>query len=49
MILDGPTTREKFTDVEVTPHNIRCDVLKENITTAVDVIISLVDQGKIKM
>jgi hypothetical protein len=36
-----------FEDVEVTAHNIRNDTFKEGVITAIDVIMSLGDQGKI--
>jgi hypothetical protein len=38
---------KEFENVEVTPHNLRNDVFKENVTTAIDVIMTLGDQGKI--
>jgi hypothetical protein len=36
-----------FLGVEVTPHNLRSDVFREGVVTAIDVILSLGDQGKI--
>jgi len=36
-----------FTDVEVTAHNLRNDTFQEGVITAIDVILSLTDQGKI--
>lgn len=47
VIVRGRTFTKVFEDVEVTPHNVRSDVLQEDVTTAVDVIMSLGDQGKI--
>lgn len=41
------TTVWEFKDVEVTPHNLRDDVFKEGVLTAIDVIMSLGDQDKI--
>ncbi len=45
--IDGRSFRKEFTDVEVDPHNMRSDVFQENVTTAIDVILSLTDQGRI--
>ncbi|MFX0064000.1 MAG: cytochrome b/b6 domain-containing protein [Candidatus Hermodarchaeota archaeon] len=36
-----------FNNVEVTAHNLRNDILQEGVITAIDVIMSLGDQGKI--
>ena len=36
-----------FTDVEVTAHNLRNDTFQDGVITAIDVILSLTDQGKI--
>jgi len=36
-----------FENVEVTPHNLRNDIFKENVITAIDTILSLGDQGEI--
>ena len=47
VIIHGEDFTKTFQDVEVTSHNLRNDVLQENIITAIDVIISLADQGKI--
>ncbi|MDG6222020.1 MAG: hypothetical protein QCH99_02015 [Candidatus Bathyarchaeota archaeon] len=43
----GKTFTKEFTDVEVTAHNLRNDVFQEGVITAIDVILSLADQGKI--
>jgi hypothetical protein len=37
-----------FTNVHVTPHNLRTDVFREGVVTAIDTILSLVDQGEIQ-
>jgi hypothetical protein len=36
-----------FTDVVVTPHDVRSDVLQLGVVTALDAIISLVEQGQL--
>ena len=43
----GKSFIKEFKDVEVTPHNLRNDVFQEDVITAIDVILSLADQGKI--
>ena len=43
----GTSFTKEFENVEVTPHNLRTDVFQENIIRAIDVILSLSDQGKI--
>jgi hypothetical protein len=43
----APGINHVFHDVEVTPHNLRDDSLKKDTVTAIDVIMSLGDQGKI--
>lgn len=43
----GKTFSKEFTDVEVTAHNLRDDVFQEGVITAIDVILSLADQGEI--
>ena len=47
VVIRGNTFTRNFKDVEVTSHNLRNDVFQENIITAIDVILSLGDQGKI--
>jgi hypothetical protein len=47
VVLRGRTFDVTFDDVEVTPHNLRNDTFKDGIITAIDVIMSLGDQGKI--
>jgi len=48
VIIKGRTFTKEFENVEVTAHNLRSDALKEGATTALDVILSLGDQGKIE-
>jgi hypothetical protein len=43
--IDGNTIRHEFTNVTVTPHNLRNDVFQDGVITAIDVILSLGDQG----
>ena len=45
VIIRGPTTRLRFENVEVTPHNMRNDLFQEGVITAIDVIMSLGDRG----
>jgi hypothetical protein len=47
VIIRGESFTEVFRDVEVTAHNLRNDTLQENVITAIDVILSLADQGRI--
>lgn len=47
VILHGDTFDVTFDDVEVTAHDLRNDTFKEGIITAIDIIMSLGDQGKI--
>ena len=50
VIIMGESRSERaliFENVEVTPHNLRNDIFKEDVITAIDVILSLGDQGKI--
>ena len=44
----GRTFSVSFEDVEVKAHNLRNDVFREDVITAIDVIMSLEEQGKIK-
>lgn len=41
------TFRQTFENVTVTAHNLRNDIFQEGTITAIDVILSLADQGKI--
>jgi len=43
----GPRLNLNFTDVKVTAHNLRSDVFRPGIVTAMDVLLSLAEQGKI--
>jgi hypothetical protein len=47
VIIRGPTTELQFSDVEVTPHNMRNDTFQDGVTTAIDVILSLGDDQKL--
>jgi len=48
VIIRGPQTGDIiFKDVEVKPHNLRNDMLKDGTVTAIDAIMSLGDEGKI--
>jgi hypothetical protein len=48
VVINGPTVNEEFDDVVVTPHNLRNDTFQDGIVTAIDVILSLGDQGKLE-
>jgi hypothetical protein len=48
VIIKGRTSTQEFENVEVTPHNMRSDTFQEGVITALDVILSLGDQGKIE-
>jgi hypothetical protein len=43
----GPGTRLELKDVEVHPHNLRKDIFKEDVITAIDVIMSLGERGEL--
>ncbi len=45
--ITGQNFAELFTNVIVTPHNLRNDTFQDGIVTAIDVIFSLSDQGLI--
>jgi len=45
VIIQTPEYQKVFDNVEVTPHNMRMDLFQENVITALDAILSLVDQG----
>jgi hypothetical protein len=47
VIIRGTSFTKEFENVEVTPHNLRTDIFREDLITAIDVILSLGDQGKI--
>jgi hypothetical protein len=39
---------KKYEDVRVTPYNVRSDVLQPDVITALDVVLSLGEQGEVK-
>lgn len=45
--IKGPKTELQFTNVEVTPHNLRNDTFQPGVITAIDVILSLSDENKL--
>jgi len=46
--IQGPRGRAKtFKDVKVTPHNTRSDIFQPGIITALDILLSLGEQGKL--
>jgi hypothetical protein len=45
VIIRGLTTDLRFETVEVTAHNLRSDYFQDGVITAIDVILSLGDQG----
>lgn len=47
VLIRGPTANLSFENVEVTGHNLRKDTLQPGVITAVDVIMSLAEQGKL--
>ena len=48
VIIQSPTGHvETFTDVAVTAHNFRSDVLQPGTVTALDILLSLGEQGKL--
>jgi hypothetical protein len=47
VVIRGRSFTAEFTDVIVTPHHLRSDVFRENVTTAIDVILSLGEQGQL--
>lgn len=48
VIINGPKTDVEFKDVEVTPHNLRKDIFREDTITAIDTILTLGDEEKLK-
>jgi len=48
VIVKGRNFTKEFENVEVTPHNMRSDMFREDVITALDVVMSLGDQGKIE-
>ncbi len=47
VIIRGPKTDLRFTNVTVTPHNLRNDTFQDGVITAIDVILSLSDDQKL--
>lgn len=47
IIINGNTVFKTFTDIEITPHNLRDDIFQNGVITAIDVIISLGELGLI--
>ncbi|UCF11777.1 MAG: cytochrome b/b6 domain-containing protein [Thermoplasmatales archaeon] len=47
VIIRGTKETLSFSNVEVTSHNLRNDVFQKNIVTAIDVILTLGDEGKL--
>ena len=47
VVIIGRYDKKEFENVEVTPHNLRGDIFKEGVITAIDVILSLGDQDEI--
>lgn len=45
--IEDPTDRRTFRDVSVRPHNVRSDVLQRDTITALDIILSLGEQGRL--
>lgn len=43
----SPEFTETFYDVVVTPHNVRDDVLQTGVVTALDILLSLLEQGEL--
>jgi hypothetical protein len=48
VIINGRKFKGEFHDVEVKAHNLRNDTLQEGVITALDVILSLGDQGELE-
>lgn len=45
--IKSPNEQWNFSNVEVTPHNVRRDVLQPGVVTALDVLLSLLEQGEL--
>ncbi len=48
VVIDGPRGRLVFEDVEVRPHNVRSDLFRPGVITALDILLSLGEEGKIE-
>ena len=47
VIIIGPDDHKSFPDVEVMPHDLRTDTFQPGVITAIDVIMTLGDEGKL--
>jgi len=47
VVIDGPKTNFNFTDVEVRAHGMRSDLLQPGVLTALDILLSLGEQGEL--
>ncbi|NQT73182.1 MAG: hypothetical protein HQ553_10515 [Chloroflexi bacterium] len=47
VVIDGPKTNFRFTDVVVTSHDVRRDVLQPGVITALDILLSLGEQAEL--
>jgi hypothetical protein len=47
VIIRGTQETLRFTNVEVTPHNLRNDIFQDSVITAIDVIMTLGETGEI--
>ena len=47
VLIRSPSNDLRFEDVKVTSHNLRSDIFQPGVITAIDVIMSLEEQGKI--
>jgi len=47
VVIEIPSETLEFSNIEVTPHNKRNDLFEEGVITALDVIMSLADQGEL--
>ena len=45
--IQSPDEQWSFNDVEVTPHNVRQDVLQPGVVTALDALLSMLEQDKL--
>ena len=45
VVIEDPTGTKVFHDVHVTPHGIRSDILQDGVITALDILLSLGEQG----
>ena len=45
VVIEDPTGTKVFRDVHVTPHGVRSDILQDGVITALDILLSLGEQG----